>query len=106
VAQHGHERHHPGAAAHEQHRGGVVAVPHEPAPDRAAQLDLVAHVGDAGQVGRHLTVVEDVRWVSLDAATELDLADAEYIQLLQRALRASPPMSTGGASPTAGSVTP
>jgi 8-oxo-dGTP diphosphatase len=31
---------------------------------------------------------DDVRWVSLDAATELDLADAEYIPLLQRALRA------------------
>jgi 8-oxo-dGTP diphosphatase len=30
---------------------------------------------------------DDVRWVSLDAATELDLADAEYIPLLQRALR-------------------
>jgi 8-oxo-dGTP diphosphatase len=31
---------------------------------------------------------DDVRWVSLDAATELDLADAEYILLLQRALGA------------------
>jgi mutator protein MutT len=31
---------------------------------------------------------DDVRWVSLDAATELDLADAAYIPLLQRALRA------------------
>ena len=31
---------------------------------------------------------DDVRWVSLDAATELDLADAIYIPLLRRALRA------------------
>jgi mutator protein MutT len=31
---------------------------------------------------------DDVRWVSLDVATELGLADAEYIPLLHRALRA------------------
>jgi mutator protein MutT len=31
---------------------------------------------------------DDVRWVSLDVATELDLADADYIRLIQRALHA------------------
>jgi 8-oxo-dGTP diphosphatase len=31
---------------------------------------------------------DDVRWVSIDVVTELDLADAEYIPLLHRALRA------------------
>jgi 8-oxo-dGTP diphosphatase len=31
---------------------------------------------------------DEVRWVSLEAATELDLADPEYIPLLRRALRA------------------
>lgn len=31
---------------------------------------------------------DDVRWVSLDAATQLDLADAGYIGLIRRALRA------------------
>jgi 8-oxo-dGTP diphosphatase len=30
---------------------------------------------------------DDVRWVSLDVATELDVADAKYIPLLRRALR-------------------
>jgi hypothetical protein len=34
---------------------------------------------------------DDVRWVSLDAATRLDLADADYIPLLRRALRVRPP---------------
>ena len=48
----------PGAAADQQHRGGVVAVPDEPAADRAAQLELVADVGDGGQVRRHLAVVD------------------------------------------------
>jgi hypothetical protein len=50
----------------------------------------------AGGEARYTPVIEnrcpeehdDVRWVSLDVATELDLADAEYIPLLQRALRA------------------
>jgi 8-oxo-dGTP diphosphatase len=31
---------------------------------------------------------DDVRWVSLDAATKLDLADADYIRLIRRALQA------------------
>ena len=30
---------------------------------------------------------DDVRWVSLEAAKNLDLADAEYIGLIQRALQ-------------------
>jgi 8-oxo-dGTP diphosphatase len=31
---------------------------------------------------------DDVRWVSLDAATKLNLADADYIRLIRRALQA------------------
>lgn len=30
---------------------------------------------------------DELRWVSLDVATALDLADADYIPLLRRALR-------------------
>ena len=37
---------------------GVVAVPHEVAADRAADLELVAHLEDVVQEGRDLTVVE------------------------------------------------
>lgn len=31
---------------------------------------------------------DEIRWVSIDDAAELDLADAEYISLIQRALSA------------------
>ena len=37
---------------------GPVAVPHEPAADRTAHLELVAHLDHVGEERRHLAVVE------------------------------------------------
>ena len=48
---------------------GVVAVPHEPAADRAAHLELVADHDHVVEEGRHLAVVEP-----LDG--ELDLVES------------------------------
>ena len=54
--QHRHERHDARAAADEQR--GRVAVPHEPAADRPADLELVADHDVVVQERRHLAVVE------------------------------------------------
>src|SRR5207248_377341 len=58
VAEHGHEWHHARPPADEQHRSGVVALPHEVATDGRAQFDLVADVEVGGEIRRHLAVVD------------------------------------------------
>ena len=47
MAEHGHQRHHAGTAAHQQGGTVVSRLPHEVAPDRAAQLQLVTDVEHA-----------------------------------------------------------
>jgi hypothetical protein len=52
------QRNDPGSAGDQQQRSAVAGVPHEPAADRAAQLELIAGAQFLGQVGRDLAVVE------------------------------------------------
>jgi hypothetical protein len=40
---------------------GLLSAPHEPAPDRAAQVQAIAHCELPGEIRRHLTVRQVVR---------------------------------------------
>ena len=56
MTEHGHQWHHAGAASEEQRRRR--ALPHEPATDRPADVELVARLHDVVEEHRHLTVLE------------------------------------------------
>ena len=56
MTQHGHQRHDAGAASEEQRR--CRPLPHEPATDRPADVELVARLHDVVEEHRHLTALE------------------------------------------------
>lgn len=58
VPQDSPEQNHPGTADDQQQLSAVAGVPHEPAADRAAELQLIARTQFPGQVGGDLAVVE------------------------------------------------
>ena len=70
MAQHRHQRHHPGAAADEEHRR--LPAPDEVGGEGAADLDLVALHHDVVEVGGDLAVVEAV-----DGQLDLALVERE-----------------------------
>ena len=51
-------RDNPGSGGHQRQRSAVTGVPHEPAADRAAQLQLITRAQFLGQVRRDFAVVE------------------------------------------------
>lgn len=51
VPQDSPEQNHPGTADDQQQLSAVAGVPHEPAADRAAELQLIARTQFPGQVG-------------------------------------------------------
>lgn len=81
----------------EEELGVAIAAPSRPADevlyfeDESVRLSIwcIDYVGPIEN--RCPEEHDDVRWVSLAEATQLDLADAEYIPLLQRVLRGLPP---------------
>jgi hypothetical protein len=58
MPQHGHEWHESGPAGNEKERPGLVGRPREVAADRPADLELVAWLDRAGEVRRHLAVLD------------------------------------------------
>jgi mutator protein MutT len=81
----------------EEELGVVVDAPSRPADevlifeDESVRLSIwfIDHSGPVEN--RRPDEHDDLRWVSLDVATELELADTAYIPLLRRALSARPP---------------
>src|SRR5438132_863540 len=58
VAEHRHQRDHPGSSGHEQQWTIVARSPYEMSADWAAELNLVPHLQLAHEIRRHLAIVE------------------------------------------------
>jgi hypothetical protein len=58
LPDHRHQRHHARAASEQQNRRRARLPPDEPAADRAAQLELIAHLDVVGEVWGYLSVVQ------------------------------------------------
>jgi hypothetical protein len=71
VAQHRHQRHEARAAGEQEQRAAVIDRPGERPADRAAQLQLISGAHLAGQVRRHLAVVDPLDRERHDVALRL-----------------------------------